>query len=124
MRVSSEFVTYATVSTVSLIRLIFTKNGITGISAEQMPNTVLDTCAVSLVSVQTLGSASIQKVANGSQIDRMDMALESAPSTRISESVGALYQHDYSLSVSVSRKIRPGGIYTFRCGSELVTFSG
>src|SRR5438105_6237491 len=53
------------------------------------------------------------------------MVLESGTFRKgFSERVGALYQHDYSLSVSVSRKVWPCGIYTFRCGSELVTFSG
>jgi len=53
------------------------------------------------------------------------MALESGTfSKEVSEGVGALYQHDYSLSVPVCRKVWPCGIYTFRCGSELVTFSG
>jgi hypothetical protein len=36
----------------------------------------------------------------------------------------ALYQHDYSLSVSVSRKVWPGGIYAVGYGNEIVTLSG
>jgi hypothetical protein len=36
----------------------------------------------------------------------------------------ALYQHNDSFSVFVSRKVWPGGIYAIWNGSEIVTLSG